>query len=120
MGKAIGFLLLLGTLIAASQEIRLDEKQLQEDCLQCHQQQQIPNEIVYRRYLSIYSTHGRMKEAMAAYLRDPKKDHSTMPPQFFLKFPMKEKSMLDKERLMKDIELYLDKFDIKKKLILQP
>ncbi len=118
MGKLIGIFILMYTFASSEDSIQLDTKQLQQECLQCHQKQQIPNEMVYRRYLSIYSTHARIKEAMVTYLKNPQKEHSIMPSQFFLKFPMKEKQNIDEERLIKDVELYLDMFDIKKKLAL--
>jgi hypothetical protein len=118
MGKITRIFILLCTLVSAENSMDPDKKQLQKDCLECHQKQQIPNEMVYRRYLSIYSTPVRIKEAMVAYLRNPQKEYSIMPPQFFLKFPMKENLNFEDERLIKDVELYLDAFDIKKKLTL--
>jgi hypothetical protein len=39
-----------------------------------------------------------------------------MPPQFFLKFPMKPPLDLDDERLRREIEAYLKMFDIRKRL----
>ena len=92
---------------------------LENDCLSCHMAQQIPSNLIYRRYLMKYSTDTRMQEAMFRYLKEPKKDNSIMPPQFFLKFPMKESLSLKDEILRRDIKSYLEKFDVKKKLILE-
>jgi hypothetical protein len=41
-----------------------------------------------------------------------------MPPQFFLKFPMKPRMNIDDETLRKEIRRYIQKFDLKKRLIL--
>ena len=41
-----------------------------------------------------------------------------MPSQFFLKFPMKEKIVLEDEILKADIKAFINYFDIKKKLML--
>ena len=92
---------------------------LENDCLACHKAQQIPSNLIYRRYLMKYSTEYKMEQAIYTYLKDPQKTTSIMPPQFFLKFPMKEALKLDDDRLKADIKAYLKKFDIKKKLILE-
>jgi hypothetical protein len=92
---------------------------LEQDCLSCHKAQQIPSQLIYRRYLMRYSTAKSIEIAMAKYLKDPKKATSIMPPQFFLKFPMKEAVVLDKNRLESDIQMFIEKFDIKKKLRLK-
>ena len=90
---------------------------LQETCLSCHQAQQVPSKMIYKRYLMQYSTDRYMEEAMFVYLKNPNKEHSIMPKAFFLKFPMKERMMKDEVDLRKDIEKYLDYFDLKKKLV---
>ncbi len=87
-------------------------------CLSCHKQQQIPSELIYKRYLMNYSTSKYIEEAMFSYLKKPSKESSIMPPQFFLKFPMKKASKLSDEDLRKEIKAYIKRFDIKKKLIL--
>jgi hypothetical protein len=92
---------------------------IEKDCLACHKAQQIPSGLIYRRYLMRYSTHDAMEKAIAKYLKRPKKTHSIMPPQFFLKFPMKEAIEIENKRLHEDIKVFLETFDIKKKLILQ-
>jgi len=86
MGKIILFLLLfcLGAYAQESEEMILENR-----CLSCHVKQQIPSELIYRRYLMKYSTKKAITEAMLSYLINPKKPDSIMPSQFFLKFPMK-------------------------------
>jgi len=94
-------------------------KNLEINCLSCHTQQQIPNQLIYRRYLMKYSTDKRMEEAMFTYLRHPDKENSIMPPQFFLKFPMKEKLELDETVLRMNIREYLKKFNIQEHIIIE-
>jgi hypothetical protein len=112
MGKIVLFILLtIG--------ISADTSFLEKDCLSCHKAQQIPSSLIYRRYLMKYSTEARIEDAIFSYLKNPQKSTSIMPPQFFLKFPMKEALYLKDERLHKNIKAYLKAFDIKKKLILK-
>ncbi len=92
---------------------------IDEKCLYCHEKQQIPSELIYKRYLMTYSGMKYIKEAMFAYLKNPSKKASIMPKQFFLKFPMKKASKLSDEELRESIEKYIEKFDIRKKLILR-
>jgi cytochrome c1 len=94
-------------------------KTLEETCLSCHAQQQIPNGLIYKRYLMQYSTDRRMEKAMFKYLKNPNKKTSIMPPQFFLKFPMKEKLDIDDKTLQTHIQNYLKKFDIRKHIIIE-
>jgi len=95
-----------------------DKQQVQQKCLKCHSQEQIPNGLIYRRYLKKYSTQEAMKKVILKYLKDPKQENSIMPHPFFSKFPMKEASDLDDEALKKNIQIFLDTFDLKKKLVL--
>lgn len=111
MGKIILWVLLTIGVVA-------QDNTLEHDCLSCHKAQQIPSNLIYRRYLMKYSTDTRMQEAMFRYLKDPNKANSIMPPQFFLKFPMKESLSLNDKILRRDIKKYLDQFDVKKKLAL--
>ncbi len=99
-------------------EKRKENQDLQDKCLHCHIQQQIPDELIYRRYLMTYSTTENMTKAMMRYLKNPKKEDSIMPPQFFLKFPMKKALTLDDEGLKKNVHTFLERFDVKKKLVL--
>ena len=118
MGKVIFFISLLGVLVNAQDISIRDNQQLEKECLQCHVEQQIPSALIYRRYLMKYSTFERMEKKMFSYIKNPDQKHSIMPPQFFLKFPMKEVSTLDDDTLQKMIKRYLNSFDVKKKLVL--
>jgi len=92
---------------------------LETHCLACHQKQNIPSNLIYKRYLMKYSTDKAVENAMFKYLKDPTKRLSIMPPQFFLKFPMRDASVLDDGTLRENIKAYLKHFDIKKKLIVE-
>ncbi len=118
MGKIIFFFSFLCILVNAQDVSLEDKQQLQKECLQCHAEQQIPSGLIYRRYLMKYSTFERMQKAIFSYIKNPDQKHSIMPPQFFLKFPMKEALTLDDDTLQKMIKSYLDTFDVKKKLLL--
>jgi len=118
MGRIVVILGFLSLFLYA-QESNTQEQVFVNTCLSCHQQQQIPSNLIYKRYLMKYSTNKGMEEAMFIYMKDPKKEHSIMPAPFFLKFPMKEKIDLDDDTLRKHIKTYLNLFDIKKKLMLK-
>ena len=92
---------------------------LDKACLSCHKAQQIPSNVIYKRYLLKYSTDIKMQNAIFSYLKNPQKSTSIMPPQFFLKFPMKEALHFDNQELHKNIKAYLEEFNIKKKFILK-
>ena len=92
---------------------------LQENCLKCHSEQKIPSELVYRRYLMNLSSKTGMKASLFSYLKNPKKENSIMPQQFFLKFPQKEPLDLNDTVLKESIEAYLDYFDVKNSLELE-
>jgi hypothetical protein len=106
------FLILLALSIKADVD-------LEKSCLDCHKKQQIPSALIYKRYLLKYSTKDRIKDAIYLYLKNPTKENSIMPKPFFLRFPMKKTTNLNDKTLKKAIELYIDKFDIRKKLVVE-
>ena len=118
MGKlSITFIVLTLSLFAVESVVNNDA--LETNCLHCHQEQQIPSNLISKRYLMKYSTDNRVEEAMYKYLKNPKKEHSIMPAPFFSKFPMKEKSVLDDGSLQKMIKIFFEKYNMKKKLVLE-
>ena len=106
-------LLFISSLLLFSENISIEE-----NCLNCHRKEKIPSELIYRRYLSQYSTQENIKSVLFNYLQNPSQETSIMPKQFFLKFPEKEALDLNQSYLEKNIDAYLDFFDIKKKLVL--
>jgi len=117
--EKIVFIISLLSLSLFSSEDTTASSRLVTNCLTCHEKEQIPSSLIYKRYLMKYSTDGRMEEAMNKYLKDPKKEHSIMPAPFFLKFPMKEKLSLDDAVLRDNIQTYLEKYSMKKRLMLE-
>jgi len=117
MGKIIFVCLFVLTKLISSEIDVSNSTILQNKCLSCHKSGQIPDELIYRRYLMVYSTQERMENAIFVYMKNPNKKNSVMHHPFFFKFPMKKKSNLDDETLRKMINAYLVKFDIKSKFI---
>lgn len=99
-------------------ETTFQNKQLQRNCLSCHIREQIPTQLIYRRYLMTYSTQEEMQNAIFNYMKNPKKENSIMPPPFFFKFPMKEVLEMNDAKLKENIRIFLEYLDVKKKLIL--
>ena len=118
MGKIIVVFIFISTFSLGNNRSEVSNT-LEANCLSCHTKEQIPNRLMYRRYLMKYSTNARMEEAIFNYLKDPNQANSIMPPPFFLKFPMCEKLELDDRILRNNIKQYLDYFNLKKHLILE-
>jgi cytochrome c551/c552 len=114
-GVMVGIVLTASFLAAETEN---SKSELEKACLSCHKEQQIPSGLIYKRYLMKYSTSERIENAMFSYLKEPQKSHSIMPPQFFLKFPMKPRMDIDDVTLRSEIWRYIQKFDLKKRLIL--
>jgi len=96
----------------------LAQSKVEHRCMGCHIRQKIPSELIYRRYLMKYSTHKKIRKVMLAYLKEPKKENSIMPKQFFLKFPLKKAEDTNSSDLVQDIERYLEYLDIREKFVL--
>ena len=118
MEKIILSLLLCCVSLLTAKQSDASMQELQATCLACHLKEQIPDALIYRRYLMEYSTPTNMKVAIKTYLKNPQKENSIMPPPFFLKFPMKDALQLEDNTLEKNIDAFLQHYDIKKKLVL--
>jgi hypothetical protein len=118
MGKIV-FILSVLSLCVCAEELHMQEQSVKQNCLNCHQQHQIPSNLIHKRYLMKYSTAKRMEEAIFTYLKHPDKAHSIMPSAFFSKFPMKEAITVEDNSLHKHIQNYIKHFDIKKRLVLE-
>ena len=114
MEKIVIFTVLISMLLRAE----IDNKELKKICINCHVEQKIPSELVYRRYLRKYSTHRAIRKILFVYLQNPNKKSSIMPKQFFLKFPEKKALDLNETTLKESIDTYLDYFDVKRQLVL--
>lgn len=117
MVRVLGFIILFCILIEA-EEIPPEETLLYQNCISCHVQQQIPSELIYRRYLQQYGTRQDMLKAIIVYLKKPQMDHSIMPQQFFMRFPPKVPTDLNDTELTISVEAYLQFYDIGKRLVL--
>ncbi|PHS41042.1 MAG: hypothetical protein COB07_03355 [Sulfurovum sp.] len=117
MEKIIFFCTLLLVSLYAEESLSA-KQQLQNNCLNCHTEDQIPNDLIFRRYLMKYSTEEAMSKAILKYLKDPQQKNSIMPHPFFSKFPMKEALNLNDATLKKNIHTFLETFAVKKKLVL--
>jgi len=115
MGKIILLVFLVFAELMSSETDVSNSEILQNKCLSCHLSQQIPDELIYRRYLMVYSTHEHMINAIFVYMKNPDKKNSVMHHPFFFKFPMKKKSNLDDTTLRNMIQAYLMRFDVKNK-----
>ena len=116
MVKRVIILLPILTHLSSGEE---PTSRVQNNCLSCHQEQKIPSELLYRRYLLKYSTDNNIKTHLLNYLKNPKKENSIMPKQFFLKFPEKKLLDLNETSLQESIDDYLNYFDVRKKLKLK-
>ena len=114
MEKIVIFTLLVSTVLIAN----VADTALQKNCINCHVEQKIPSELIYRRYLRKYSTHRVIKEMLFVYLQNPNRENSIMPKQFFLKFPEKEVLDLNETTLKENIDAYLNYFNVKRQLVL--
>ena len=111
--KMVKILIILMLFVSYLSSIDIGKK-----CIACHRKQKIPSELIYRRYLTKYSTHKTIRKIIFEYLKNPKKENSVMPKQFFLKFPAKKRLDMNDSLLIEAIDCYLDHLDIKKKLVL--
>ncbi len=107
--------LIPGTLKAAPQQ---ETVSLQKQCLACHEAQQIPSEMIYRRYLMRYSSKQTIKKKIFSYLQHPSVSTSIMPAPFFGKFPLKKATTLDDKRLERLIEAYIAHYDVDGKIVI--
>jgi len=111
MVKIIYLLAIVSTLSNASQSF-------EDTCIQCHQDQEIPNEVIYKRYLLKYSSDTNIREAMVNYLKNPMAERTIMPAQFITIFGLKEACTLSDEKLNQLVDEFINKYDIKRKIVL--
>jgi len=89
---------------------------LEYKCISCHKAQKIPSQMIYKKYLLRYSTKEDIAKAIKSYLKSPKAQNSIMPKPFFDKFPTKEPTTLEDAELEMLIKLYIDRYDVVKRL----
>ncbi len=116
MKKFILLIATLSTLLPAQAPV---DSALEANCLGCHREQKLPDNLIYRRYLLQYSSPERIEKALITYLRHPDKTHSIMPSEFFLRFPLKYPSKLEDEELRESVRKYVEYFDVRRRLRLE-
>ncbi len=109
-------LLFILSLFTLSADSPLPSPELKRDCLLCHQEQKIPSEFIYRRYLMKYSSKETIKKRLFTYLQSPAQKNSIMPPQFFGKYMVKEPVLLKDEILKERIDAFIQFYDISRKI----
>jgi len=91
----------------------------EDACAKCHRAKDLPNEVIYKRYLLKYSSNQKIKEAIAHYLKNPKVENTIMPAQFITIFGLKEASTLSDDVLNNYVDEFINRYDIKRKITLQ-
>lgn len=93
---------------------------LEQNCLLCHREHQIPSAMIYRRYLMKFSAKDTIKNRMFDYLKKPSTKESIMPAPFFKKFSIKEPSDMNDTILKESIDSYIERFDVDKRIFVVP
>lgn len=112
MAKVIYIFIFITTLLSSNEL-------LNKNCLNCHKKEQLPTNLIYKRYLMKYSTKDRIFKALYHYLKKPNINDSIMPKAFFLKYPIKNRLKLNDSELKKSIKEFIEEFDIKKRFVLE-
>ena len=105
-------------LLAISFTVSNASQSFEEACLKCHIETNVPNVVIYKRYLLKYSSKAKMREAMVTYLKKPIAEKTIMPSRFIDIFGLKERMKLSDESLNKYVDELIDSYDVKKKLTL--
>ena len=113
MVRAVLILAIAAGAMSASQSF-------EETCIKCHQAKEIPNEVIYKRYLLKYSSKIKIREAIVSYLKNPMTQKSIMPPQFIKIFGLKEALKLSDAELNRHVDELINRYSIKKKLYIEP
>jgi len=88
----------------------------QKNCLECHDKSPITFDKFYMQYLIKFSSEKRIKEAMFYYLKDPKIEQSVMDVNIVNGMGIMPHLNLDDDTLMKLINEYIRRFDVKRSL----
>jgi len=87
----------------------------EHNCRNCHfQESQL--QMFMSRYTLLYSSEKRIKKALYEYLQNPIEKNSVMPKGFLNRWGVKEKSLLEEKELMKSIDEYYEKYNLKQLL----
>jgi hypothetical protein len=85
-------------------------------CLQCHAKLPITFDKFYMKYLKMFSSEKYIKEAMFHYLKDPMINLSVVSKEDIKRMGMMPKLDVTDEELKALIDVYVKRYDVKKKL----
>jgi len=86
------------------------------NCLPCHEYMPASLERIFMSYLKKYSGEITVKETLKEFLRNPTKESSAMSELFIDQFGVKEKTILSEKELNRAINIYWEKYNVRKKL----
>lgn len=111
------FSLLVIILPLAHCAVPLQSQEFDRSCVACHTAHAPDLQNIYSRYLQVYGSQKRSKEAMRRYLLSPKKETSIMPPQALALFGLH--SPIPSKNLDSLLNVYFEQYDVKKRIKLK-
>jgi hypothetical protein len=87
-------------------------------CTACHSTQAPPLSLVYRRYLMLYSSKGRIAERMTAFLVHPTKKGSSMPEGMKSRFNPQNHPAFPPEKAKEAVRELIEKEDLLKRIVI--
>ena len=85
-------------------------------CDSCHLQKAPPFNVIYRKYLVIYSSKRRIEENMVNFLTDPSKQKGVFPKEAKKIFFPKEHPLYDKKEAKEAVRELIEREDLLKKV----
>lgn len=96
--------------------IQLSASIYEQNCVTCHEKEEISLAMVYKKYLMTFSSKQAFKSNLKSYLMNPTPQKSVMPFGFSERFGTKAKSTLTPKQLDLAIESYYEKYAPKNRL----
>ncbi|MGD9624908.1 MAG: hypothetical protein AB7U51_09635 [Arcobacter sp.] len=93
--------------------MNLNADSFEENCLVCHKNNK-QFQTFMSKYILKYSSEKRVKQAMFEFLKEPNIDNSIMPRGFTMRWGLKEKTTLSDDELMEALDIYYERFNLKK------
>ena len=90
-----------------------------EKCMSCHNEQSIPFEMIYKRYLIKYSSKSEIKKAIFIMCKNPSIEKSIVPRGFLRRFGVKKPCKISDSDLSIAIDDFINYYDILKKIKLK-
>jgi len=86
------------------------------NCIPCHRYQPASLEKMFMTYLKTYSGEYSLKGSLKEFLKNPKEEKSLMSDLFIERFSVKDKTILNERELDEAIDIYWDLYNVKSKL----